>query len=287
MENVFIFCMLCIFFAIFAYFILYTNKHNSIESFNAVQKTWTHETDLIVVTSHYNEDLNWLKKLPYPVVVCSKEGAAIPAIPADPACIIPNVGREASSYLKFIITYYDVLPKHIAFLHGHETAWHQSVNIVDALRCAKYKEYGYVSLNGTFFLRSDDSEFHTLIQRLWKQHFKQHTGTGIDYPKNSVLHDSCAQFIVSREKIRVHKKETYQYWLDIMSSITLPRLTSGQFSTEKFDSSFLWALVFEFVWHMIFGEPARIDDAYEDYMITHFTCFPNEKRSLIIDNGGI
>jgi hypothetical protein len=192
--------------------------------------------------------------------------------------MLPNVGREASSYLKFIIEYYDELPEHVAFIHGHEKAWHQSLDLMKAIGCAKHDVYDYVSLNGVFFLRKDDSEFHALATVLWAKYFQPYVK--VQYPANSVLHDSCAQFIVSRDAIRRHKKETYAYWLNLIFNVPLPKITTGEFSAEKFDSSFLWAIFLEFVWHIIFGEPARLD-SYHDYLATHFTCFQDELRVLI------
>ena len=110
------------------------------------KNNWDSNTELIIVTSHFTEDLEWLKQSKYPVVVCSKVGAHIPAIPADTKCIIPNIGNEASSYLKFIITYYDNLPEHVAFIHGHETSWHQSVDILKAINGSLFFNYEYCSI---------------------------------------------------------------------------------------------------------------------------------------------
>ena len=242
---------------------------------------WNSNTELIIVSSHYTENLDWLKVCKYPVVVCSKIGAITPSIPVDPKCIIPNKGNEASSYLNFIIQYYDVLPQYMAFIHGHETSWHQSVDILEAINGALYKEFGYVSLNGRFVKRNLGSEFHVLISDIWNTYFEKLIG--VCYPENNVLHDSCAQFIVSREKIYKYTKDQYMYMLDLIYTIELPKLTYGKFSKPpKCDSSFLWGLIFEFTWHIIFGEVQRLE-SYEDYMITHFTCFKDQRRQLLDD----
>jgi hypothetical protein len=50
---------------------------------------------LTIVTSHWKEDLTWLKKSKFPVVLIDKEGA-------DPTCfeaqhVIPNKGFEVSA----------------------------------------------------------------------------------------------------------------------------------------------------------------------------------------------
>jgi len=247
-------------------------------------KNWDSNTELIIVTSHFTEDLEWLKQSKYPLVVCSKVGAHIPAIPADPKCIIPNIGNEASSYLKFIITYYDNLPEHIAFIHGHETSWHQSVDILKAIDGALYKTYNYISLNGIFLKRKNNTEFHELIQKIYKQYFE--STIGVSYPKNSVQHDACAQFIVSRNTIKKYSKEIYSNWFNLIIDVELAKINGDQFCKTICTSSFIWGLIFEFIWHIIFGEPARLEH-FEDYMETHFDCFPGEKRYLVLEKSDL
>ena len=115
-------------------------------------KTWNRDTDYVIVSSHFNEDLGWLKRSPYPVVVCSKLHSDA-ALPIDQKCSSPiNKGKEVTAYLKFIIEYYDDLPKNVAFIHGHEKAWHQHLDIFDAIKCADARKYGFVSLNNCFSL---------------------------------------------------------------------------------------------------------------------------------------
>ena len=243
------------------------------------KNTWNSNTELIIVTSHYTEDLEWLKQSKYPVVVCSKVDAHIPAIPADLNCIIPNIGNEASSYLKFIITYYNNLPEHIAFIHGHETAWHQTVDMLKAIDGALYKKYNYVSLNGMFIKRYTHTEFHELIQSVYKQYFENILG--VSYPVNNVLHDACAQFIVSRVSIKKYSKDVYINWFHLIYNVKLHKIKEGLFSEDRHDSSYLWGIIYEFIWHIIFGEPTRLE-FFEDYMETHFNCFSGEKNYLML-----
>lgn len=245
---------------------------------------WDSTTELVIATSHFSEDLNWLKDVSFPVVVCSKVGAAEPSIPADPKCILPNIGREASSYLKFIITYYDELPEYVAFIHGHQTAWHQTVDILQAIKCSKYKEYGFVGLNGYFVMRNINTEFYKMLINIWNKHFKHETN--VEYPTyRGVFSDSCAQFIVSRENIKRHSKQTYTDWLNLILNEELPSIPSWKGTHLDFgvnDSSWKWGLIFEFGWHIIFGQPVAMTvSEYENYMKTHFTCFPDEKRSYL------
>lgn len=78
---------------------------------------------MIIVANHWNEDLEWLKKSKYPVVIIDKVGSALSCF--EPTMVLENKGGAESSYFKYIIENYENLPDNVAFLHGHETAYHQ------------------------------------------------------------------------------------------------------------------------------------------------------------------
>lgn len=217
------------------------NKNISNEHFKIIE-TIDDNYELVIVSSHYNEDINWLKDADLPVVVCSKKLAS-------PLCpIAENKGREASSFLKFIIDNYDNLPPNVAFIHGHEDAWHQrlaqqnSKSFLDIIRCAKYKEYGYVSLNNYYIDdRDDNSANQKHLLAVWDELFRPFLNR--DPPAYS-LNDCCAQFIVSRERILARPKEAYEHWYNYLI-----------FKDPVEDNSYIIGVVFEFMWPIIFGEP--------------------------------
>ena len=103
---------------------------------------------LEICSSHFNEDLEWLKKSQWPVSIVHHEGGA----PVEYTYVIPNVGLEVSAYLKYIIERYDTLPDHVAFIHGHETAWHQQGGrpMLDMIKTANIEKYDYVPLNNSW-----------------------------------------------------------------------------------------------------------------------------------------
>lgn len=99
------------------------------------------EPTVVIVTSHWKEDLNWLKKSKYPVVLIDHEGSDPPAI--EPTTIIPNRGNESSSYIRYIIDNWDSLPDYVAFIHGHETSHHQKhkehmLTLIDRARRSRF-----------------------------------------------------------------------------------------------------------------------------------------------------
>jgi hypothetical protein len=211
---------------------------------------WDTSTPLIIVSAHFKENLGWLKKSTHPVVVCSKEGASTPEIPGEPRCKLPNFGREASSYLKFIVEFYDALPVRVAFIHGHERAWHQNLDILTAIQSAR-PDVPYVSLNNMFYDdRTIDNHVYASFIPTWNTHFKPYVKR--DLPAR-IFHDCCAQFIVHRDAIHALPHEAYQHWLDLLKN-------------SKDD--YTLGMQIEYVWHIIFGMPDVLEshEQYADLM---------------------
>jgi len=199
---------------------------------NSIKEDITELPELLVVSSHYNEDLNWLENVNKPVIICSKKLES-------PNCNVEkNVGNECTAYLKFIIDNYYNLPNYVAFIHGHEFAWHQPKKLLDLIyNNAKYTEYDFISLN-LFFIddRNLGNGMFKNIYDMWDEHFKPYLNREAPI---RVLHDCCAQFIVSKSRILAVPIEGYIHWYEL-------------FLEDK-----IWRLgySFEYIWHVIFGEP--------------------------------
>jgi hypothetical protein len=143
-----------------------------------MQKTWDTDSELVIVSSHYNEDLKWLKKYKTPVIVCGKDGEKESAITSSPTCKTKNSGREASSYIKFIYENYDNLPKYVAFIHGHETAWHQKEDILDILEKREYLNNEYYGLNKQYINDwNSNTPLWDILNTIWPSYFKNELAT--------------------------------------------------------------------------------------------------------------
>jgi len=68
-----------------------------------------------IVIARYNEDIRWSNG--YPRIIYNK-GEKIEWLPDDEQVMLPNVGREAHTYLTYIIDNYDKLPKYVMFSQG-------------------------------------------------------------------------------------------------------------------------------------------------------------------------
>lgn len=213
-----------------------------------------------ICTSHYKEDLEWLKKSEFPVTVVHHDGGTeFPKF--KETYVIPNKGYEASAYLTFIIRRYDSLPEYTAFIHGHETADHQRVPcLLTAIRTTNIQKYPFVHLNNSWvYKKTEDADGF-----INKEKFK----TLIDIPQ--VVYTSIgAQFIVHRDLIRKNSLEYYKKLLDHIET--------------KNDAQTL-----EFTWHLIFGVKQRpSNDMFipniNVYHLETWTVPDPEKFSIVFD----
>lgn len=248
-----LYIILLIFLIITILYCCFKSYYFALEEF-AIMKEYPSKANIVIVTSHYNEKLDWLEETKLPVVVCSKSMAS-------PFCqASDNKGREASAFLKFIIDNYDQLPDHIAFIHGHENAWHQSFpkSILEIIEsCADYSNHGYISLNNYFL---DDREINSnanmqTLHEIWDMMFRPYLNRD---PPDYLLSDCCAQFIVSKERVLNLPKMAYEKWYSYI-----------MIDNPIDDGGYEISVVFEYMWHLIFGEP---DVMTQDDNLKKFRC---------------
>lgn len=121
-----------------------------------------------------------------------------------------NTGNECSAYLQYIINNYDKLPNKIAFIHGHNDAWHQKHSMEDTLEHAK-STWSFGTLNGTVL---KDDAWSTAIPHFVTTfpEFSSHTEwtEKIDMNGSLVSADCCAQFVVDKDRIKRFPKEAWE-----------------------------------------------------------------------------
>jgi len=225
-------------------------------------------TDIVIVTSHFSEDLNWLNQSPFPVIVSTNNNCFrmnfTGNVTLDEACRAHiNIGREASAYLRFIVNYYNKLPKHIAFIHGHEHAWHQRFpgSLFEAIRRAKCDHYDFISLNlhhSPSDLLVPGNMYFEAAKHIWPLLFQPHVGK--PYPEAIKRMDLGAQFIVSRNAIKKYPLDVWKGWLHATST---PGLLHHHY--EK-----LIAWSFEYSWHALFGENFEYEEDENQYLHNRF-----------------
>ena len=182
-----------------------------------------------ICSSHFDENLEWLKKSEFPVTVVHHEGGKeFPKF--KETFVIPNEGYEASAYLEFIIQRYNTLPEYTAFIHGHEHAEHQRVPcMLQAIRNANKYKYSFIHLNNSFvYKQTSDSDNFVNVNKFSRY-----------YEIPPIVHTSFgAQFIVHRDAIRSRSLDFYKKVREITKT--------------KKD-----AMSLEFTWHIIFNSPGH------------------------------
>ncbi|GMH91581.1 hypothetical protein TrVE_jg5536 [Triparma verrucosa] len=221
------------------------------------------EIDVLAVMAHWQEDLSWLEFSPFPTVIYEKHPSKEEA--SGRHYVPKNVAGEATSYLKFIVDYYDVLPRAVVFLHSHRYAYHQEDLLIVlhklAERGEELKDAGgwsdkYCNFNNAVWGYQEDTE-RSWMEQQWREWLVDWLGDYSDVEGNGgriyphpVLERCCAQFIVGRDRIRLRSKAFWERALEVMYSV--PEHPS--------EESRKMGLLLEWIWHGLFGEEWVIDD---------------------------
>jgi hypothetical protein len=166
-------------------------------------------------------------------------------------------GREVAAYLSFIVNFYDELPAYSIFIHANPDQWHndlfgpQTSRALENLRLAAVDAMGYVNLRCTSNpgcpshvnpynptstdIEKDDAR--ASFPRIYKDLF----GEDALVPEQ-IGGICCAQFAVSRARIRQRPRSDYVRMLDWVNEKSLP-----------FVDSYGVGWVFETLWHVVFG----------------------------------
>lgn len=199
-----------------------------------------------------------------------------------------NKGREAMVYLTYIIDHYNDLPDTVIFAHSHRHAWHNNViQGLDAAQMITRLNHDRVARQGYMNLRCHhnpgcpdwihldrpgiDFDF------IWKPeeiHFRRHVweelhpGAPIPFALSAIC---CAQFAVSRERIRTVPLERFHHYREWLLKTPMEDRFSGR--------------IFEYVWHYIFtGHEQYCPSMNNCYCDGYGICFGGrEKFQYFID----
>jgi hypothetical protein len=188
-----------------------------------------------LVVARYNEELNWLKRVPneFRVVVYDKGEA-----PAPGATVLPNIGREAHTYLHHIVTRYDVLADATVFCQGkpfdHAFDFHKSLRALATNEFGDFVPFGHI-------VDTDDAQGRLLFTRWSKNDDGRELDMrgfhralfGNDGPGEYTFRLG-AQFAITRDLIRRRPRDFYERALRV--SVDFPD------AAHCFERS--WPLVF-------------------------------------------
>lgn len=208
---------------------------------------------MVIVTTSYGYppkfSLTWINSQPWPVFVSTKESNF--GVSSEPW---GNRGRESASYVRFILLFWDYLPEKVAFIHGHEKAWHQEgYRMSYMLRNICFFKHDYVSLsafeNSAWMPVKGSMSYYNILLKHW--HLVQ-SFLG-EFPKKGFKEKCCAQFLVSSKRIKKRPKELYEL---ILEQSIAPRVkTTHKNNKRDTDIGFFW----EAIWHYVMGEDSIVN----------------------------
>mgnify|MGYP001498681357 CR=1 FL=1 len=91
-----------------------------------------------LIVARYNEDISWTKQVDFADVIIYNKGAD--EIPG--AILLPNVGRESGTYLRFIIDNYDSLEKDSLYIFLQGNPFEHWIKFNDLKNCDRPQYLG-------------------------------------------------------------------------------------------------------------------------------------------------
>ena len=257
-----------------------------------------------VVVSKFKENIDWVKKCPYDIIVYSK-------LKDEPNFVPHGTDTEASSYIRYIIDNYDDLKDWTYFVHGHEWHWHHPMSILKSFEIdisALSNECKFFSINhGSWHfrqLRTKYTDYHlqhkTLPIMVYKnsnpmpseltleeysevtkeifgeKEFNAIMSKYFSHSKNITqqFYPASAQFCVHKSRILARPKSFYEacYCVfedmsdeTLLSKNRLSQLLSKKAKAECYKNRTISGFFFEANWHYIFGEDFFYRPIYTNY----------------------
>jgi hypothetical protein len=201
-------------------------------------KTQKHKNAIIVIAK-FNEDMRWVNQLRYNYKIYDKSKD------------IPNVGREAETYLRYIIENYNNLPDYVVFLQGRPFDHLKEGNVEFINRSIDLLNSSDHAVNLTY-LTLEPHNLHTRTTQAFMALF--------DSPLPDRFRVSYgAQYIVPKSCILNRKKEFYEVIRNVMVNVN---------NTKQSRSNCLvcpWTI--ERMWLYIFDKNIKVKDVqYSDLL---------------------
>ena len=219
--------------------------------------------DLIIVSSHYNEEISWIEKSGIDYLVVSKSKKNLPIKNFEK---IENVGAEEfRSYIHYILTRWNEMPEYVGFIHGHENSFHQQFSMshnFEKLKKIKLKDHFY-NLNGdienhwnskTTAIYNFEKRNNYLYQ--FKEMWNYMNLNIVMTPPSFVCFPPSSQCIVKSETIKRFPKSFWQHIFNVLSYN---------------DNYYQFSMTLEIAWPMLLGvtyeenHPFKVPEFYDYY----------------------
>ncbi|KAK5110902.1 hypothetical protein LTR62_005440 [Meristemomyces frigidus] len=232
-------------------------------------------TKCLVVSRQRSEDSTWIQDelrdmLDDGILTKAEYVVDDHSAPLHP---IKNKGHESNVYLTYIIDHYDQLSDLTIFIHFHRFSWHNNILMdEDAAQMVRHLSPERVTRDGYMNLRCHwepgcpswlhpgatqrnyDKMEETLVADAWAELFP------LDPIPAVLAQPCCAQFAVSRDRIRALPKQRYVSMRDWILRTELSDYMSGR--------------VFEYIWQYIFtASPIHCPSMSACYCDGYGYCF--------------
>ncbi len=152
-----------------------------------------------IVVARYKEDVSWCNA--YPCIIYNKGD------PLDGSIPLPNIGREAHTYLYHIVNAYDTLDDYTLFVQGnpfdHCPDFHERLQSM-----TESPDFAFFT-NQILMTSSHECPYDYTLQMA-----EFSTTLFGDMPARSFRFGAGAQFVVSRRVLQSIPKYVYEYLLD-------------------------------------------------------------------------
>lgn len=214
--------------------------------------------EMLAVVARYREDASWTERLGFPAVVYDKGGGWPGGVP------LPNIGREAHTYVTHILRHYPEFPAYTLFLQGdpfpHLTP--EGAGDVDTLltKVDDLLDRG-ASFGGLCWCRLRCDRLgrpHSMFDPAWKGKWR---GWGKDIPVGETFEKifagtaprqylasaATANFLASRQRILARPLGFYKSLLSLVENDPYDDLNTGH--------------ALERLWHLVFDGNKRLNRA--------------------------
>ena len=189
-----------------------------------------------------------------------------------------NKGHEVMIYLTYIIDHYDSLADVNIFMHSHQFAWHNddlldqnAALMIQRLSSERVQREGYVNLRCHWHPGCPDwmhpgatevdinKQEEVLLAKSWSELFP------MDEIPDVLAQPCCAQFAISKDRIRQLPLSRYVFFRDWLLRTPLSDALSGR--------------VWEYVWHYLFtGQNVVCPKEHICYCDGFGVCFGGQKQ---------
>lgn len=188
-----------------------------------------------LVVARHTEPLDWLSGVRCPVTVYNKGPDAPPGLDALP---LPNVGREAHTYLHHIVHNYHALDDYTVFAQGrpfdHCGTFVDQVNRFAEAPTPGFRDFADQVLDW-------ESTCAVCMYQAWVPMAGTYAAVwGHAPPDTPVTFGAGAQFAVSRDRILSRPRDFYARALEVSTHDTPERPTYAAHAFER-----LWRVMFE------------------------------------------